>query len=73
MSLDKVIAWQGIRDLWRARIGRMPRAYDPRLQRLTDVHGFNRMARALGATANAWQRRTADRWSFFLALFGEAP
>lgn len=71
--LEAVIAWHGVRDLWRARIGRLPRAHEPRLQRLTDRHGVNRLSRAIIATAVTGQRRTADRWAFFLGLFGEAP
>lgn len=72
-ALDYAIAWHGIRDLWRARIGRLPRAYEARLQRLTDAHGYDRLSRAITTTAETGLRRTAERWSFFLALFGEAP
>lgn len=72
-SLDAAIAYNVVASQWRARIGRLPRGYEPTLKRLTDTHGMDRMIRAIQTTQRAGLRRTAERWPLFLALFGEAP
>lgn len=58
---------------WRADVGRLPRGHEKRVSELTARFGLARMQRAVAATRDAGIRRTKDRWSFFLALFGEAP
>lgn len=73
MSLDASLAWLSTKDLWRAEIGRLPRGHEDRLRALVQQHGQKRVSRAIFTTRDTTFRRTAQRWSFFLALFGEAP
>lgn len=72
-SLDKTIDWLTVRDSWRAHLGRLPRGHEPRLRELVGRFGAMRALRSIGRLRDAGLRRTADRWSFFLALYGEAP
>jgi hypothetical protein len=58
---------------WRANVGRFPRAFEPRLADLVRRFGASRVDRAIASVADLRLRRTADRWGYFLALFGEAP
>lgn len=73
MSLDSAIDWLMVRDSWRAHVGRLPRAHEPKLRELTDRFDSGRALRAIGVTRDSGLRRTAERWAFFLALYGEAP
>jgi len=59
--------------LWRAEVGRLPRAHEARVAALTERYGLARMQRAVLATRDAGLRRTPARWEFFLALFCEVP
>ncbi len=72
-SLDASIEWVGVRDQWRARIGRLPRGHEGRLRLLVTQYGGPRVLRSITRTAQENMRRTTERWAFFLALFGEAP
>lgn len=58
---------------WRAEVGRLPRGHEQRVREMTRRFGLARMQRSVIALRDSGLRRTADRWSFFLALFGEAP
>ena len=62
-----------LKSIWRAEVGRLPRAHEPRLARLVQAFGPGRVHRSIISTRNAGLRRTADRWGFFLALFAESP
>jgi hypothetical protein len=73
MSLEQAIEWLTVRDAWRAHVGRLPRGHEPRLRTLVSRFGANRALRAIGRTRDSGLRRTAERWAFFLSLYGEAP
>lgn len=73
MSLGRTLDWMMVRDSWRAHVGRLPRAHEAKVRDLTRLYGGDRMLRAIGQTRDSGLRRTADRWGFFLALFGESP
>jgi hypothetical protein len=70
-QLEADASWQ--MKSWRANVGRLPRAFEPRMKDLVHRFGVARVDRAIASTAKVERRRTADRWGFFLALFGEAP
>jgi hypothetical protein len=69
--LETEASWQ--EKNWRATVGRLPRAFEPRMKNLVQRFGAPRVDRAVASTAGVGLRRTADRWGYFLALFGEAP
>lgn len=73
MSLDATISWLAVRDAWRAKVGRLPRAYEPRLRSYVDRFGSLRALRSINATRGSGLRRAAERWAYFAALYGEAP
>jgi len=64
---------QAVCRLWRAEVGRLPRAHEARIAVLTERYGLARMRSAVLATRDAGLRRTPARWEFFLALFCEVP
>lgn len=58
---------------WRAWVGRLPRGHEPRFRDVCGRFPRERVERAITTVGKSGLRRTSARWTFFLALFGEAP
>jgi hypothetical protein len=61
------------RAYWRAVVGRLPRGLEPRFDGIGLRFPRDRVERAISTVGHSELRRTKDRWTLFLALFGEVP
>lgn len=71
--MDATLRFHARRDQWRAQVGRMPRGHESRFRNICERFPEARVVRAIEETGRSGLRRTAERWSLFLAFFGEAP